>query len=98
MAARQIGNRPFVGAEPYVVYVRSATALGRYEDGRRKLEKLAEQPGVELTLAVERAALERRAEGPQASLQVIEESGLDRSEEHTSELQSHVRSRMPSSA
>ena len=51
---------------------------------------------IEIDLEPKRAYEEGDFDANLADL--MDESALDRSEEHTSELQSHVRSRMPSSA
>jgi tetratricopeptide (TPR) repeat protein len=73
-------NRGFTGPEAHTVVARSAIALGEFERARATLEDLRLRPGMESTELVERAALERRAQGPTAAAKVIEESELDLSD------------------
>jgi tetratricopeptide (TPR) repeat protein len=73
-------NRGFTGPEAHTVAARSAIALGEFERARATLEDLRLRPGMESTELVERAALERRAQGPEAAAKVIEESELDLSD------------------
>jgi tetratricopeptide (TPR) repeat protein len=77
LAQRQILRRPFKGPEPYVIVARATAADRRYGEGRRALDTLAKLTDDALTVLVERAALERSAEGPAAAAQVIEKGGLD---------------------
>lgn len=77
LAQRHIVNRPYRGPEAFVISARSAAAQGRYEEARRSLETLAKLTDDELTVRVERAALERRADGAAAAAEVIEKSPLD---------------------
>jgi tetratricopeptide (TPR) repeat protein len=70
-------NRPFKGPEAHVVATRAAAALGQFDDARQTLEDLARSPGTEATVLVERAALERRAAGSEAAVEVIAESEID---------------------
>jgi tetratricopeptide (TPR) repeat protein len=76
-AIRHFKNRPFRGPEAHVIAARAATAEGRYDAARNTLAQLAEKPGMEDRAATERAALESRAKGPQAAVDVLSESGMD---------------------
>jgi tetratricopeptide (TPR) repeat protein len=67
-------------AEVYVIAARSFSELGKYDDARKTAETIKSLPGEELTAAVELATIERTFNGPDASVAVIEESGLDLSD------------------
>jgi tetratricopeptide (TPR) repeat protein len=79
-ARNHVSNRPFNGPEAHVVGARSAAALGQFENARETLKELARTPGTEATVLVERAALERRATGSEAAVEVIAGSEIDLSD------------------
>ncbi|MEN8182067.1 MAG: tetratricopeptide repeat protein [Myxococcota bacterium] len=64
-------SRPFTGPEPHVVGVRAATALGEYETARTILKDLSAIPGNEATVLLERAAVERSAQGREAAVELV---------------------------
>jgi cellulose synthase operon protein C len=66
--------------EAFVISIRSLAAQGRYDDARARAEEFKELTGDLLRASVELAAVERRAEGPEAALRVVERSGLDLSQ------------------
>jgi tetratricopeptide (TPR) repeat protein len=76
-AERHIRKRPYVEPTAHVIAARSATALGRTDRAETLLNDLRVKDARNPTAYVEFAAVERRAHGPQAALDVVLEGGLD---------------------
>jgi len=76
-AQMYVANHPTPDLRAFVVAARAAVGAGEYESGRATLDEMAKLPGSAASVALERAHLERQAQGPAAAAQAVEESGVD---------------------
>lgn len=76
-AERHIRKRPYVEPTAHVIAARAAAGLGRADRAETVLNDLRVKDSKSPTPYIEFAAIKRRTTGPQASLAIIEGSGLD---------------------
>lgn len=85
-AAMHLEKRDPSSIAAFRINSRAAIAAKEYDAARKTLENLRRVPGSEMAYAVERAAIERAAKGPAASVVILEAAKVDVSAPANEEL------------